>query len=271
MTTIPAYDPTLFQGAAWHYARYRPKYPPVLFDLLTQKFQLNGQGRLLDLGCGAGLIAIPLRDRFTEVIGLDPDPNMLQEAQRQAAAVGATNISWVQDTAENISLAVGKFRLVTIGRAFHWMQRELVVERIYNLLTNDGGLAILKTYEDPWNSDHPWKKTAISVVKRWLGEQRRTGQAGKGLWQPLEVSHEEILANSPFLRQAKYEVKYQQSWTIDTYLGYLYSTAFCLPSFLGENREKFEADLRESLLSVEPSGKFSEELPITVLAAWKQF
>ncbi|MEI2583036.1 methyltransferase [Scytonema sp. PRP1] len=63
MTTIPAYDPTLFQGAAWHYARYRPKYPPVLFDLLTQKFELNGQGRLLDLGCGAGLIAIPLRDR----------------------------------------------------------------------------------------------------------------------------------------------------------------------------------------------------------------
>jgi methylase of polypeptide subunit release factors len=28
----------------------------------------------LDLGCGAGLIAIPLWHHFQEVIGLDPDP-----------------------------------------------------------------------------------------------------------------------------------------------------------------------------------------------------
>lgn len=271
MTTIPAYDPTLFEGAAWYYARYRPQYPPVLFDLLTEKFQLDGQGRLLDLGCGAGLIAIPLRDKFKEVIGLDPDADMLLEAQRQAAEVGATNISWVKDRAENISLAVGKFQLVTIGRAFHWMQRELVIEHIYNLLSHNGGLAIIKTYEDPWNSEHPWKQTAISVVQRWLGEKRRTGQGGQGEWQPLAVPHEEIIDKSSFNRQANYEVKYDKSWTIDSYIGYLYSTAFCLPSFFGnaENRKKFEADLRESLLKVEPSGRFTEELPITVIAAWK--
>jgi len=269
MTIITTYDPTLFEGAAWYYARYRPQYPPILFDLLTEKFQLNGKGRLLDLGCGAGLIAIPLWHHFQEVIGLDPDPDMLQEAQQQALAVGATNISWVLERAENISPAAGKFKLVTIGRAFHWMQRELVLERIYDLLSSDGGIAIIKTYEDPWNSEHPWKKTAISVVKRWLGEQRRTGQGGNGVWQPLAVSHEEILAKSPFLRQANYEVKYKKSWTIDSYIGYLYSTAFCLPSFVGENRNKFEADLRESLLQIEPSGTFTEELPITVIAAWK--
>ncbi|MDM9384099.1 class I SAM-dependent methyltransferase [Chlorogloeopsis sp. ULAP01] len=269
MTTIPAYDPTLFTGAAWYYAQYRPKYPPIVFDLLTEIFHLDGKGKLLDLGCGAGLITIPLRDRFEEVIGLDPDPEMLQVAQQQATAVGATNISWVQYRAENISPDVDKFRLVTIGRAFHWMQRDFVLQRVYNLLTDNGGLAIIQTHEDPWNSDHPWKKTAIAVVKRWLGEQRRTGEGGKGVWKPLQISHEEILAQSAFSSQAKYEVKYQQSWTVDTYLGYLYSTAFCLPSYVGENRERFEADLKESLLAVEPSGSFIEELPITIIAAWK--
>jgi tRNA/tmRNA/rRNA uracil-C5-methylase (TrmA/RlmC/RlmD family) len=103
MTIITTYDPTLFEGAAWYYARYRPQYPPILFDLLTEKFQLNGKGRLLDLGCGAGLIAIPLWHHFQEVIGLDPDPDMLQEAQQQALAVGATNISWVLER-QKISL-----------------------------------------------------------------------------------------------------------------------------------------------------------------------
>ncbi|GAA6624023.1 class I SAM-dependent methyltransferase [Scytonema sp. NUACC26] len=270
MKTLPAYDPTLFEGAAWYYSRYRPKYPPVLFDLLVEKFHLDGTGRLLDLGCGAGLIAIPFRHNFQEVIGIDPDSEMLKEAQLQAEAEGATNISWVQQRAEFLSPSVGEFRLVTIGRAFHWMERELVLGKIYELLSDDGGIAIIKTHEDPWNSNHPWKTTAISVVKRWLGEQRRTGQGGKGVWKPIEVSHEEILEKSPFPRQAKYEIKYEKSWTVDSYLGYLYSTAFCLPSFVGNNRENFETDLRSSLLAVEPSGKFTEELPITVIAAWKK-
>lgn len=269
MNAISTYDPTLFEGAAWYYARYRPKYPPALFELLAKIFELDGQGRLLDLGCGAGLIAIPLSDRFEETIGLDPDPEMLKEAQNQAEIAGKTNITWVQKRAEELSPSSGKVRLVTIGRAFHWMERELVIERIYGLLTEKGGVAIIKTYEDPWNSDHPWKTTAISVVKKWLGEQRRTGQGGKGLWKPLAVSHEEILAKSSFTRQAQYEVKFTQSWTLDSYLGYLYSTAFCLPSFVGDNQTKFEAELRASLLAIEPSGQFTEELPITILAAWK--
>ncbi|MBD2200470.1 MULTISPECIES: class I SAM-dependent methyltransferase [Calothrix] len=271
MTTISTYDPTLFEGAAWYYARYRPQYPPVLFDLLTDKFKLNGQGRLLDLGCGAGLIAIPLHNKFREIFGLDPDADMLQEAKIQALELGANNISWIQDRAENLSQDFGKFQLVTIGRAFHWMQRELLIEHIYNLLANDGGLAIIKTYEDPWNSDHPWKKTAIAVVQSWLGEKRRTGESGQGFWKPLAVSHEEIIAKSSFNRQENFEVKYEKSWTIDSYIGYLYSTAFCLPSFFGsaENRQKFEAELKQSLLAVEPTGTFTEELPITVIAAWK--
>jgi ubiquinone/menaquinone biosynthesis C-methylase UbiE len=269
MVTIPPYDPTLFVGAARYYGQYRPKYPPVLFDLLSDIFHLNGQGRLLDLGCGAGLLTIPLHDRFTEVIGLDPDAEMLEVAQEQAAEGGIKNISWIHDRAENLSPNIGEFRLVSIGRAFHWMERELVLQRIYEILSNDGGLAIIKTYENPWNSDDPWKKTAISVVKRWLGDQRRTGQGGQGLWKPLEVSHEAILEKSSFAKIETHEVKYVKTWTIDTYIGYLFSTAFCLPSFLGENQDKFAADLRESLLSVAPSGKLVEELPVTVLAAWK--
>ncbi len=74
---------------------------------------------------------------------------MLKEAQLQAKAERATNISWVQQRAESLSPAVGQFRLVTIGRAFHWMERELVLEKIYELLSDDGGVAIIKTYEDP--------------------------------------------------------------------------------------------------------------------------
>jgi hypothetical protein len=131
-------------------------------------------------------------------------------------------------------------------------------------------LLLSKPMKTPGIASIPGKKTAISVVKRWLGEQRRTGQGGNGVWQPLAVSHEEILAKSgPSYVRLIMKSNIKNLGTIDSYIGYLYSTAFCLPSFVGENRNKFEADLRESLLQVEPSGTFTEELPITVIATWK--
>jgi trans-aconitate methyltransferase len=269
LKTLPTYDPSLFEGAAEGYAQYRTKYPPIVFDKLAEIFNLNGQGRLLDLGTGPGLISIALRTQFEEVVAIDPDPEMIAEAKRQAAAVGANNITWLEQGAELIDSSLGKFKLTTIGRAFHWMERELVLERLYELLTDDGGLALLQTGDNPWESNLPWKQAAVEVVKKWLGEERRTGQRGQGTRKPVDPPHEVVIGNSAFARQENYEVPFEKSWTIDSYLGYLYTTAFSLKIFYGDNAPAFEKDLREALLAVEPSGHFTEELKATILVAWK--
>ena len=52
------YDLTIYAGTAWYYARYRPEYPPSLVKVLREQFRLDGTGRLLDLGCGPGPVAI---------------------------------------------------------------------------------------------------------------------------------------------------------------------------------------------------------------------
>ena len=89
VTTRTAYDPTLFQGAAWYYARYRSKYPQALFDLLADIFKLDGKGRLLDLGCGAGLVGIHERDRFAEVVGLDQICRHAKSCPRASSSRGS--------------------------------------------------------------------------------------------------------------------------------------------------------------------------------------
>lgn len=269
MKTLSTYDPTLFEGAAEAYAQYRTKYPSAVFAKLSEIFQLNGQGRLLDLGCGPGLITIPFRDQFEEIVAVDPDADMLQEAQKQAAIVGANNIIWLEQGAELINSSLGKFKLVTIGRAFHWMERELVLKQIYELLSDDGGLALLNTNENPWGSSLPWKQAAIEVVKKWLGEERRTGQRGQGIRKPVDPPHEVVIANSDFTRQELYEVSFVKSWTVESYLGYLYTTAFALKIFFGDRAPEFAADLKAALLAVEPSGTFLEEIKVTILVAWK--
>lgn len=183
----------LYQGAAEYYARHRTKYPSSLFEKLDQIFNLNGQGRLLDLGCGPGLIAIPMSHQFQEIVAINPDPEMVKFCQQEAQFKGVNNVICVQKKAEEIDATLGQFKLVTIGRAFHWMQRELVLQRSYELLSDDGGVAIISTDENPWRSDHPWEKATIEVVKKWLGESRKPATQGLA-----DIPHEEVLAQSSF-------------------------------------------------------------------------
>ena len=62
----------LFRGTAWHYARFRPGCPDALLDLLVERFGLDGDGRLLDVGCGTGQLSLPLAGYVREVVGMDP-------------------------------------------------------------------------------------------------------------------------------------------------------------------------------------------------------
>ncbi|WP_416668798.1 class I SAM-dependent methyltransferase [Egbenema bharatensis] len=265
--TPSTFNSTLFDGAQQYYVHYRPKYPPELYDRIAQGFNLNGKGKLLDLGCGTGLIALALRDRFEQVIGLDPDPEMLKQAQQQADELGAKNIIWLERSAEQVNAPPNSFKLITIGRAFHWMDRSLIIDRSYDLLETGGGLVLLATHgEDPWTSQIPWKQDILAVVKQWLGDRRRAGQ---GWWVDPDPPHEELLRRSAFSLQVLYEAEFEQIWTIDSLIGYLYSTAFCLPSFFGDHRQSFEAEIQKVFLSHYPSGNHVEILKASALAGMK--
>jgi PPOX class probable F420-dependent enzyme len=55
------YDPTIYQGSAGHYRYGRPPYSPELEAALAQEVGLAGSGRLLDAGCGPGILTRPSR------------------------------------------------------------------------------------------------------------------------------------------------------------------------------------------------------------------
>ena len=89
------YDPTIYDGAAVHYRYGRPAYSPGLEELLAEELGLDGSGRLLDVGCGPGILTVRLACLFGEAVGLDPDPEMIAEGRRAAEERGIANITWV--------------------------------------------------------------------------------------------------------------------------------------------------------------------------------
>ncbi|TLF77579.1 class I SAM-dependent methyltransferase [Nocardia cyriacigeorgica] len=117
----------LFAGTAWHYARYRPGYPEMFFSDLIASYHLDGSGRLLDLGCGTGQLILGLAAHVAEAVGVDPESAMLVEAARRAQAAQITNVTWLQGRAEDLPDSLACFDLVTMGRSFHWMERERIL------------------------------------------------------------------------------------------------------------------------------------------------
>jgi len=66
------YDPTIYDGAAVHYRYGRSAYSPGLEALLTKELGLDGSGRLLDVGCGPGILTVRLAGLFKEAVGWTP-------------------------------------------------------------------------------------------------------------------------------------------------------------------------------------------------------
>lgn len=53
------------------------------------------KGSALDFGCGVGRLTVPLSRHFTQVVGLDVAPAMLNEAQRSARCLEVQNVRWL--------------------------------------------------------------------------------------------------------------------------------------------------------------------------------
>ena len=138
------YDPTIYLGSAIHYRYGRPAYSPELEAVLIQEAGLDGNGRLLDVGCGPGVLAVRLAHLFKQAVGLDPDADMLAEGYRAARDKTVMNIRWVQGLAEDLpAVAPGPYRLVTFGQSFHWTDEEPVAEIVYDVLEPGGALALI--------------------------------------------------------------------------------------------------------------------------------
>jgi len=256
------YDPTIFEGSAAHYRSGRPPYSPQLEAVLTEVLGLDGSGRLLDGGCGPGILTLRLAHLFEEAVGLDPDAAMLAEGRRAAGELGITNVHWVRALAEELpEAAPGPYRLVTFGQSMHWTDEARVDEAVYDMLEPGGALAmVVHTVEGrpvpPSPGPPPIPHAEIeSLVQRYLGPDRRAGQSAA----PVRTHRfEDVLVRTRFGAPESIFVPGIPDLVRDTesvVSGY-FSFSWSAPHLFGDRVEDFAADLRELLASRSPDGVF---------------
>jgi SAM-dependent methyltransferase len=258
---LTAYDPTRFQGTAPFYARY-VAYPSSLFTLLERECALDGHGRLLDLGCGTGQLTVPLAPLFENAIGLDLEPEMVQEAERVAREAGAGNIRWICGAAEELSPSLGSFRLATIGVAFHWMDRAKVLDLLYDMLDDGGAVALVQHpgRESSWSGPDPWSMVG-EVIGRYLDFSGKSGADLTG------GGHLNIMNGSRFGLQGidEFRISYERVWTIEEIIGFVYTKSYQARWRFGDRADLFETMVRQLLSSLSPTGEFRGQGEIQVL------
>jgi SAM-dependent methyltransferase len=190
--------PERFKEAARFYASGRPSYPPLLARRVAERVGLSAAHDVLDLGTGPGLLAVDFAPLAGSVTGLDPSPEMLWEAARNAERAGV-QIRLVRGSSYELGPQLGRFRLATIGRAFHWMDREATLKSLDALIEPGGGVALFgESY--PSVPQNAWREAFQGLIDAYSSEDPARPQLRSG------PSHESILLHSAFDRLERVSV-----------------------------------------------------------------
>jgi SAM-dependent methyltransferase len=253
MARVAPFNPQRFTSAVPHYVAGRPAYSMRLIERLARETGLGKTSRALDLGCGPGSLTIPLAHFGGTTIGIDPDANMIAAA-RQIAEVAGVSVDWQVGSSLNLSDELAPLDLVTIGRAFHWMDREATLLRLDKLVRPGGAIALVNT-ELHQLGKHDWH-AAFEELRKAHGRFDAFYH-----WRKSEEweEHLSVLARSVFCDVIGISVYEAREASIDEIVARALSFSANSPASLGEDgRAAYETAVREKMMALEPSGRFPE-------------
>ncbi len=150
------------------YEQFRQPYPAEFFRTVAQKLKLSKQHALIDLGTGPGLLALGFAPYVGRVTAVDPEPAMLAAA-RKAALRARQAITLIEGRAEDLPETIGRFDLVTIGRALHWMDSDALGPLFARLVAPDGAIAVCGSLS-AHDGRNAWLDTYNEARRVWSDE-----------------------------------------------------------------------------------------------------
>jgi SAM-dependent methyltransferase len=267
------WDASLYAGSARHYAVGRMAYPVALGEALRDELELDGRGRLLDVGCGPGSLTLLLAPYFAEAVGVDADGDMLEVAASRAIE---GNVRWERMRAEELPAELGAFQAVTFAQSFHWMDQALVADRVRGMLETEGawvhvGATTHRGIDGAQELPHPrppWD-AIDELVARYLGPARRAGQGV--LPTGTRPGEEEIMRAAGYRGPTRLVVggNEVEERTVDDLVASVFSLSSSAPHLFGAELPAFETDLRELLTKTADNGLFAEQRREIEAVIWR--
>jgi ubiquinone/menaquinone biosynthesis C-methylase UbiE len=108
-------------------------------DAVLDELRTRGSRRIVDVGCGTGLLAdrIQRRLRPDEVYGVDPSEGMLAHARARSA-----DVQWMVGSAEHLPLPDSSVDAITSTTAFHFFDQAAALTDFHRALVPGGIVAV---------------------------------------------------------------------------------------------------------------------------------
>jgi SAM-dependent methyltransferase len=246
-----------FRSTVTHYVAGRPNYAPSLIGVVKEHVHLSGRDRLLDLGCGPGWLGIAFAPFVGAVVAVDPEPTML-EAAHAAAAEAKVRIEFIEGSSYDLGSHLGMFQVVTIGRAFHWMDRADTLRRLDALIEPDGAVILFNDVR-PDVPDNVWYKHYTELIEGYANVDVRI--------PPDRLKHEAILLESSFNQLERIGVIERRRVPIERLVDRALSMSTTSPEQLGSLSDRLARELLEQMTQFATAGTVVEVIESQALIA----
>jgi SAM-dependent methyltransferase len=158
-----------FASTVAYYESARAPYGAGFFAEAARQLRLDRSQRLLDIGAGPGILAIGFAPYCGEVLGVDPEPAMVEAARAAASRAGVAS-TFIEGRFEDAAASLGVFDIVTIGRAIHWLDPAPARAALDRVVKPRGRILVCHagSVEDGRN---PWLDAFKAVRDRWKDDR----------------------------------------------------------------------------------------------------
>jgi SAM-dependent methyltransferase len=246
-----------FGHAADEFQRYRPDYPPVLYERILAEIPEQNRRCAMDLGAGTGIVTGHWLAHFHEVIAVEPDAGMAAKIAELFPNVAIRNV-----TAEECRQPADSVDLISIANALHWMDSERVFANARIWLRAGAVLAVF---------DRPLPKATSGIDAITLAEFRGPWKPHRNPLLKRDLAWEQQVRAAPgFALIEEQKFPYMVSMSPKDYVGFWRSTSYgsAYARTLADP-ERYWTDIESCFAAAESGRTFAVDFSPTLILARK--
>ena len=166
----------------------------------------------------------------------------------QAATQHRREFTLIDGKAETLPDEIGRFDVVTIGRALHWMDRDTMAALLPRLVTPDGAIVVCSSGSAP-DGRNGWLDAYNEARRMWSGQAGGTRHR-EVLTAVLEGTRLEL--TDEIAVESSHEV------SVDDLARRVLTFSTSSPAILGDKAEAMLADVRQRLMPFSRDGRLEE-------------
>ena len=161
-----------FEEVADLYNETRTLYPDALVEDIIRLSALKADGRILEIGCGAGNATNSFAKRGYQLLGIELGERLAQYARQRCR--DNPNATIVQSEFESYDLPPRHFDLAISADAFHWIRPEVGYPKVMSALKETGSFAFFwQTTIDPQTG---WSRAIEEIFRQRAPQFDRPNQ-----------------------------------------------------------------------------------------------